>query len=224
MKKLSTQHEYNDINDLTDRLTEEKSLDFKFLLYGDAYTFYRAELDESNVVSSMVYFHSDGEKYITVAYEGDDVAVSIHNGDEDQDVEEIVEPEIDSSVEEGEVVDSVEQVRLMGINNDKPLAARIDTGAALCSLHAENIQVLKGGLVKCTMNGKNYKMRSDKTVTVRNSEAEEERPVVTFDVEMDGVIHKGIEFCLDDRADMQYKILIGRNLLGPSDIAVSSTD
>jgi len=80
-------------------------------------------------------------------------------------------------------------ITLIGFNNDVPIKAKVDTGATLCSLHADNIQVVPSATevtptaVAFTFNGKKYKMNlvDDQAVQTADNGIEY-RPVVKFGV------------------------------------------
>ena len=51
----------------------------------------------------------------------------------------------------------------------------------------------------------------------------DKRPVVAFDVDLDGEQFDGVEFTLADRADMNFVALVGRNLIELADKLVDVT-
>jgi hypothetical protein len=111
------------------------------------------------------------------------------------------------------IVGEVEDVILMpwGIK----LPARIDTGAATSSLDARDLKV-EGGVAEFKLSkkygGLQLRLPVVDWLTIRSSEASEERPIVE------------VEFCigskrirtrvnLNDRSTVRYPVLIGRNAL-----------
>jgi hypothetical protein len=111
------------------------------------------------------------------------------------------------------VVGEVEDVILMpwGIK----LPARIDTGASTSSLDARDLKV-EGGVAEFKLSkkygGLTLRLPVVDWLTIRSSEASEERPIVE------------VEFCigsrrvrtrvnLNDRSTVKYPVLIGRNAL-----------
>lgn len=105
-----------------------------------------------------------------------------------------------------------ENITIHGINDDDPIVGKIDTGATMCSLHAEDIQV-KNGMVEFTFNGSNYRMNIVDSVEIQNSETIEERPIVTFNVTVKGKTLNNVMFNLNDRSSMECELLVGQNLL-----------
>jgi hypothetical protein len=118
----------------------------------------------------------------------------------------------------------LEWVSIQGV--EKRLKARIDTGAATSSLHAENI-------VEFERDGKRWvRFTPDKQsgaaaleapiaryIRIRQASATgtERRPVVTLPVTL-GRVSQAAEFSLTDREQMLYPVLLGRNFF--MDIAV----
>jgi hypothetical protein len=111
------------------------------------------------------------------------------------------------------IVGEVEDVILLpwGIK----LPARIDTGAATSSLDARDLKV-EGGVAEFKLSkkygGLTLRLPVVDWLTIRSSEASEERPIVE------------VEFCigskrirtrvnLNDRSTVRYPVLIGRNAL-----------
>ncbi len=110
--------------------------------------------------------------------------------------------------------------------------ARIDTGAKTCSMHAENI-------IEKKVEGKTYiQFTSENTDRQKQSFYKEiikkqrvrsstgdvtDRYVIKMAVEMGGRIHE-VNVNLNDREDLRYNFLVGRNLLmGDYVVDVSQT-
>lgn len=99
----------------------------------------------------------------------------------------------------------------------KSILSKIDSGANLSSLHVEHWKVLHGkNKVQFTS-----KMLSNNViimdlvdqVVVNTSEGSEHRPVVTFDINIEGKDINKAKFNLNDRTGMADPILIGQNIL-----------
>lgn len=114
-----------------------------------------------------------------------------------------------------DIVDDITDVHLIGFNDNKPIEARVDTGATQCSLHGENVKWSKDNdLVQFTFEGKRYQMNLVGEQKISSSDGgETERPVVVFRVKIAGKFFDGIAFNINDRASMPHQILIGQNLL-----------
>lgn len=99
----------------------------------------------------------------------------------------------------------------------KSIPSKIDSGANLSSLHVEHWKVLHGkNKVQFTS-----KMLSNNViimdlvdqVVVNTSEGSEHRPVVAFDINIEGKDINKAKFNLNDRSGMADPILIGQNVL-----------
>jgi hypothetical protein len=93
------------------------------------------------------------------------------------------------------IINSVEPVKI----KEKEFYARIDTGATRSSISKEIADLLSLGPVI-------------DSVDVRNAHGKTSRDVILVDVELAGVKTKA-KFNLSDRTQMQYPVLIGRNIL-----------
>jgi hypothetical protein len=94
--------------------------------------------------------------------------------------------------------------------------ARVDTGAASTSLHAESVQV-EGGVVDfiaVNRDGSRVPMRMPlvKTASVRNSGGSKERVYVEMTLNHEGR-SKQVWVNLNDRSGLTYPLLLGRNWL-----------
>lgn len=103
---------------------------------------------------------------------------------------------------------------------------RTDTGAASCSIHAEQIRVKDpeqsmlrniGKEISFTLlgpDGKKHRVTSQiaSLVRVKTSEKQERRYKVWLTLRHQGVERK-VHVSLNDRSHMQYPLLIGRNFL-----------
>ncbi len=107
------------------------------------------------------------------------------------------------------------------------MLARIDTGAAKSSLHAEQVEILGGdpsdwheNLGKTirfvTRNGEGKPAQIEATIAdishIRNAQGSEDRYVVWLTIGHHGVL-KRVKVTLKDRSPMSYKLLIGRDWL-----------
>ncbi len=98
------------------------------------------------------------------------------------------------------------------------IPARIDTGAAISSLDARDIKI-KGKTVEFSLPEKYGGLRITRPIvawrTIRSSEARDERPVVVLDFCLGSkVIRTRVN--LNDRSQVKYPLLVGRNALRKS--------
>ena len=122
---------------------------------------------------------------------------------------------------EKKVVGWKEQVALPDLKI-KSVIAKIDTGANLATIDADDIKFVTRKdvkYVKFTVKKRNNTVRKTSAPLagfkrIRSSNGDvERRPYVKTDILMDGIT-KNIELTLTDRGPMDYTMLIGRKALG----------
>ncbi len=95
------------------------------------------------------------------------------------------------------------------------MPARIDTGAAMSSLDARDV-VVKGDFVEFKLpvkyGGKQLRLPIVAWKTVRSAEARDRRPVVMMEFCL-GSKHIRTRVNLNDRSQVKYPFLVGRNAL-----------
>tara|TARA_Y100000296_G_C5123270_1_gene231535 strand:+ start:50 stop:730 length:681 start_codon:yes stop_codon:yes gene_type:complete len=137
---------------------------------------------------------------------------------------------VKKSIKNKTVIGRIENIKLD--STGFALKARIDTGAKTCSMHAENIvekEVEGKKYIQFTSENTEGKKQSFykeivKKQRVRSSNGEaSDRYVIKMAVEMGGRIHE-VSVNLNDREDLRYNFLVGRNLLmGEYVVDVSQT-
>ena len=122
---------------------------------------------------------------------------------------------------EKKVVGWKEQVALPDLKI-KSVIAKIDTGANLATIDADDIKFVTRKdvkYVKFTVKKRNNTVRKTSAPLagfkrIRSSNGDvERRPYIKTDILMDGIT-KSIELTLTDRGPMDYTMLIGRTALG----------
>ena len=122
---------------------------------------------------------------------------------------------------EKKVVGWKEQVALPDLKI-KSVIAKIDTGANLATIDADDIKFVTRKdvkYVKFTVKKRNNTVRKTSAPLagfkrIRSSNGDvERRPFIKTDILMDGIT-KNIELTLTDRGPMDYTMLIGRKALG----------
>lgn len=117
----------------------------------------------------------------------------------------------------GAVLGNTAKVEFAAFGN-RSTEGKVDTGATTSSLHATNItinrerqsvtfrcEVLSDNLVTLPLEGVQEVHSAD--------HGGENRPVVKLDVSIDGTPIKAVLFNLNDRSNMDTKLLIGQNIL-----------
>jgi hypothetical protein len=129
-----------------------------------------------------------------------------------------------------QAAEGVEGGRTLGVHAavgfpmfNKQVEGKVDTGATTSSLHATNIKA-QGGRVSFQSE-----MLSQNIITLPTEGTQEvhsadfggdKRPIVRMDIEIDGVPLKGVMFNLNDRSQMDSKLLIGQDVLKAGNFTV----
>lgn len=128
---------------------------------------------------------------------------------------------------EKKILGNYAEVKFTSLPNNQPVKAKIDTGATMSSLHARDVNIRGKSVTfvsdvlspnKITMD-----MKSQQDIGSADGGVER-RPVVVFDIELDGHPVPGVEFNLNDRTDMDTPILIGQNILQGGHFLVDPKD
>lgn len=128
----------------------------------------------------------------------------------------------DKTIETDEVIQEVEPVTVHRLLDD--IEARVDTGAALCSLHVDSA-TFDDDRVRFKRGEVTYTTSLERTILIKNVHGGESsrRPVIKLDITIAGKRVNGVEFTLTNRSQMKYEVLIGRNALERMGIAVQVT-
>ena len=165
----------------------------------------------------LVYECNNGDKFC--------VTIKQHSGSQTLVVDELITEKEDHERFNaiGIHVDAI----LMGINQNQPIESKIDTGAECCSLGVEDISLMKSDVdpeaqkVKFTFNERQYTMKVAEMISVSTADGGiEYRPTVLFDIKINGHLVSEVQVNLNDRSHMQYKFLIGLNLLEKCDLVI----
>ncbi len=135
----------------------------------------------------------------------------------------------EADVPDDRIIRTHVSIILSGFNGNQPIKAKVDTGAGVCSLNANNVQVdRKNGMVAFDFGDKHITMPVVDTEAVLTAEnGVENRPVVEFDVvvpntdsqKKNKVISK-VQFNLNDRSGMPDKLLLGQNFIKAGNFVV----
>lgn len=134
--------------------------------------------------------------------------------------EETVMKEAEKKEKEEPTIGSRIDITLVSFNDNKPITGKVDTGATINSLHAENIHVRNDPLddehqiVDFVFEGRKYTVGLVQQQSVSSADGGVNyRPVVSFSVKYDGKVIPDVMFNLNDRSEMEDKLLIGMNLI-----------
>jgi hypothetical protein len=100
---------------------------------------------------------------------------------------------------------------IIDINGIGPVQAKIDSGnEAFNVLHGINIKDENNEVSFTTVDNKSIKKPKYDTITIHiGSGVKEDRPVVLFDIKVDGKEYKDIPFSIADRTENDEPVLVG---------------
>ncbi len=139
----------------------------------------------------------------------------------------IIEVEGDKiTIRADQLVGDLVRVQFPGLSSPKELSGKVDTGATVCSLHADNYQIngpsisfkcspLSDNIITVPLKAK-HAVKSPDGGTVY-------RPVIELDVKINGKTITNVEFNLNDRSHMDQPVLIGQNALQAGKFYVDPT-
>lgn len=113
------------------------------------------------------------------------------------------------------VIGDTATVRFTSLPGSGALKAKVDTGADLCSLHAEkwviNNNKVHFNCPKLSPNTLSLPLRDHQTV--KSASGTQYRPVVELNIKVNDKLLSNIMFNITDRTGMDYPVLLGRNAL-----------
>lgn len=103
------------------------------------------------------------------------------------------------------------------INGIGKYIAKVDSGNdAYCVLHGEDIDINGEDVSFTTDKGKLIKTKLVDTITINvGAGVEEKRPIVLFDVVLNGKSYDNVKFSIGNRKDNEEKVLLGLKFLKP---------
>jgi hypothetical protein len=109
------------------------------------------------------------------------------------------------------------------IELSKSYEARVDTGALVCSLHADDI-VVEDGNISFKHAGVAHKMKLHRMKEAKNANGVVNRPRCMMSYEWNGKTYHNIETSINDRSKMKFVLLVGRNLIKELKLPVHIND
>jgi hypothetical protein len=122
-------------------------------------------------------------------------------------------------IDQSRVIPDKVKVMLLDLPVARELVGKVDTGADLCSLHAENIEIHReAGKVSfncppLTDNRLTLHMIDQQAISVPSSEETVYRPVIQLNLKIAEKALKEVKVNLNDRSNMDQPFLIGQNAL-----------
>ncbi len=122
-------------------------------------------------------------------------------------------------IEDRIIADKIE-VHFLNLPVANSLIAKVDTGAEMCSLHAENVQINRGegtvSFVAPQLSKNTMTMNLADQQAVKTSGGETKyRAVIKATLKIKGKVLKDILINLNDRSEMRDPMLLGQNALQP---------
>lgn len=128
----------------------------------------------------------------------------------------------EAEIEDDRIIGNNVDIVLQGFNGNQPISCKVDTGAHMCSLDANNVRInSKAGTVTFEFGDKKITMPSVETHAFQTADGGiENRAIVMFDVmipnsdpEKKNKIIGKVKFNLNDRSDMPDRVLLGQNFI-----------
>lgn len=232
-------NKFTDIDELSKQFTDGYITSFNTeIILGETTFSYNTEFNipliesqslDNKAKMAVVYNDITSEQYLVLAWALNDsmqvLPTSVHLVHDVAAINEADTRDIARHYEERTIGKNLDVV-LMGINGNQPIKCKIDTGAELCSLDAQNISIVPnhsegGELVKFTFQDKVYTIPLHQQQSVQTADAGiTYRPVIKLSVKVNGQVYSEILFNLNDRSDMPDPILLGLAFLSKSDYLI----
>ena len=101
---------------------------------------------------------------------------------------------------------------VIGLNNNKPMESKTDTGADMCSMHVDFVEVTSG-TVTFKIGSSTFNTPLVNTLQVKQADSSgESRPVIKCNISVNGLTVRDVEVNLNNR-DGMVPLLLGKNFL-----------
>lgn len=117
------------------------------------------------------------------------------------------------------IIGSVVEVKVTSLPGSGPIKGKVDTGATICSLHADNYKINREANTITFVSPE--LSRNELTVPLVDQQSvksadggSEYRPVIELNIKVNGKIVNNVKFNLNDRSHMEFPMLVGKNALG----------
>ena len=116
------------------------------------------------------------------------------------------------------IIGSTVEIRFTNLAGSGYMKGKVDTGATICSLHADNYKINRAA---GTITFKSPKLSANELTvplidqqSVKSADGGSEyRPVVELNIKVNNKILSNIKFNLNDRSHMEFPVLLGKNAL-----------
>jgi RimK family alpha-L-glutamate ligase len=133
----------------------------------------------------------------------------------------VIEPEKEKiSNDDFNVIGTVDKIIIKYFNDEKPIDARIDTGAEYSSINGSDIN-LTDETISFSFGDYRYRFSLLKSVKIVSANGKESRPIIRADIDINGNILHNVEFTVNDREGLNYDVLLGRRALAQANILVN---
>lgn len=128
----------------------------------------------------------------------------------------IIEDESKMNIPKDKIIGSTVEVFISNIPGMGSIEAKVDTGADISSIHADEWNVDNGQVTftntEISQNQITLPVLEQQAIKTSTGQVEY-RPVVSLNVKVNGVPMSDVMFNLNDRGTMTYSMLIGKNVL-----------
>jgi len=128
----------------------------------------------------------------------------------------MVEDESKISIDKNKVIGSSVEVIISNLTGSSIINAKVDTGADISSIHADEWSVNNGQVTfvnqEISQNKITIPVIEKQAIKSSNGDIEY-RPVVSLNIKVNGILLSDVMFNLNDRGSMTYSMLVGKNIL-----------
>lgn len=128
----------------------------------------------------------------------------------------MVEDESKISIDKAKVIGTTVEVIISNLADGAIVNAKVDTGADISSIHADEWSVNNGQVTftnpEISQNKITMPVIEKQAIKSSNGDIEY-RPVVSLNIKVNGIPLSDVMFNLNDRGSMTYSMLVGKNIL-----------
>jgi len=128
----------------------------------------------------------------------------------------MVEDEGKVNIDKNKIIGTSVEVIISNLPGVPPVNAKVDTGADISSIHADEWSVDNGQVtfINPEISQNKITMPVIEKQAIKSSNGDiEYRPVVSLNIKVNGIPLSDVMFNLNDRGTMTYSMLVGKNIL-----------